>query len=427
TDKQTAFIDGPLSTSAFMEFCGSAGSDFDNLRDEKLAPIMPVEFSDRRSIFSIIAESDRLLNLPYESFQPVEKFLEEASKDPAVLAIKQTLYRTSGNSPIIKSLKRAANNGKQVTVVVELKARFDEAQNISWARQLEEAGCHVSYGLVGLKTHCKMTLVVREEDRGIKRYVHLSTGNYNDKTARLYTDLGFFTCKNSYAADIAGVFNFLTGYSEPPHRKKIISAPYDLRQFLLDKIQNEKTNALSGLKAEIIAKMNSLVDPTLIEALYEASAAGVKITLIVRGICCLNPGIKGLSSNIQVFSIIDRFLEHSRVYYFFNNKNDEIFLSSADWMVRNLDRRVETLFPVEEESLKKEILQHLYIQISDNSTLWEMKHDGVYKRRSPGGKARVRSQLAAYMHEVEMNRPGKTGSTLLKKRKSPFKKTVRKK
>ncbi|EKD80919.1 MAG: Polyphosphate kinase, partial [uncultured bacterium] len=310
-DNLTYYTEGPLNASAFMEFYGM----YDNakLRDARIVPVMPIEFAGRQSTFAIIAAGDRILNLPYESFSPVEKFVEEASKDPSVLAIKQTLYRTSGNSPIIRSLKRAAQNGKQVTVVVELKARFDEAQNISWAKQLEDAGCHVSYGLVGLKTHCKMTLVVREEARGIKRYVHLSTGNYNDKTARLYTDIGFFSCKNSFAADIAGVFNYLTGYCEPPRRKKIISAPFDLRQFLLDKIAQETRNAQTGLRAEIVAKMNSLVDLDLINALYEASGAGVKITLIVRGICCLNPGVLKQSENIRVFSIIDRFLEHSRI------------------------------------------------------------------------------------------------------------------
>jgi len=415
----TSYIDGPLNTASFMEFYGI----YDNarLRDEKIVPVMPLEFAANQSTFSVIAAGDRLLNLPYESFVPVEKFVEEASKDPSVLAIKQTLYRTSGNSPIIRSLKRAANNGKQVTAVVELKARFDEAQNISWARQLEEAGCHVSYGLVGLKTHCKMTLVVREEARGIKRYVHLSTGNYNDKTARLYTDVGYFSCRNSFAADIAGVFNYLTGYCEPPRRKKIISAPFDLRQFLLDKIAQETSNARSGLRAEIVAKMNSLVDQTLIDALYEASAAGVKIILIVRGICCLNPGVSRLSENIKVFSIIDRFLEHSRIFYFYNNKNHELYMSSADWMIRNLDRRVEILFPVEEEVLKKEIMQQLDIQRSDNTTLWEMQADGDYRRRKPGKSLAVRAQLAIAEYEAEKNRVERVQKTALKKRKSPFK------
>jgi polyphosphate kinase len=416
----TSFIDGPLNSASFMEFYGV----YDNakLRDEKIVPVMPLEFAANQSTFSIIAAGDRLLNLPYESFGPVEKFVEEASKDPSVLAIKQTLYRTSGNSPIIRSLKRAANNGKQVTVVVELKARFDEAQNISWARQLEEAGCHVSYGLVGLKTHCKMTLVVREEARGIKRYVHLSTGNYNDKTARLYTDVGYFSCRNSFAADIAGVFNYLTGYCEPPRRKKIISAPFDLRQFLLDKIAQEASNARSGLRAEIVAKMNSLVDQTLIDALYEASAAGVKIILIVRGICCLNPGVNRLSENIKVFSIIDRFLEHSRIFYFYNNKNHELYMSSADWMIRNLDRRVEILFPVEEEALKKEIIQQLDIQRSDNTTLWEMQPDGDYRRRKPGKNPAIRAQLAIAEYEAEKNRVERVQKSAMKKRKSPFKK-----
>lgn len=419
-DNLTYYTEGPLNASAFMEFYGM----YDNakLRDARIVPVMPIEFAGRQSTFAIIAAGDRILNLPYESFSPVEKFVEEASKDPSVLAIKQTLYRTSGNSPIIRSLKRAAQNGKQVTVVVELKARFDEAQNISWAKQLEDAGCHVSYGLVGLKTHCKMTLVVREEARGIKRYVHLSTGNYNDKTARLYTDIGFFSCKNSFAADIAGVFNYLTGYCEPPRRKKIISAPFDLRQFLLDKIAQETRNAQTGLRAEIVAKMNSLVDLDLINALYEASGAGVKITLIVRGICCLNPGVPKQSENIRVFSIIDRFLEHSRIFYFYNNKNHELYLSSADWMMRNLDRRVEILFPVEDDALKKEILHHIEIQRSDNTTLWEMLRDGEYRRRRPGKIDRIHSQLAIAEYESEKNTVESIQKTSLKKRKSPFKK-----
>lgn len=419
-DNLTYYTEGPLNASAFMEFYGM----YDNvkLRDARIVPVMPIEFAGRQSTFAIIAAGDRILNLPYESFSPVEKFVEEASKDPSVLAIKQTLYRTSGNSPIIRSLKRAAQNGKQVTVVVELKARFDEAQNISWAKQLEDAGCHVSYGLVGLKTHCKMTLVVREEARGIKRYVHLSTGNYNDKTARLYTDIGFFSCKNSFAADIAGVFNYLTGYCEPPRRKKIISAPFDLRQFLLDKIAQETRNAQTGLRAEIVAKMNSLVDLDLINALYEASGAGVKITLIVRGICCLNPGVPKQSENIRVFSIIDRFLEHSRIFYFYNNKNHELYLSSADWMMRNLDRRVEILFPVEDDALKKEILHHIEIQRSDNTTLWEMLRDGEYRRRRPGKSDRIHSQLTIAEYESEKNTVEPIQKTSLKKRKSPFKK-----
>ncbi|OGK10652.1 MAG: hypothetical protein A2W80_01820 [Candidatus Riflebacteria bacterium GWC2_50_8] len=419
-DNLTYYTEGPLNAAAFMEFYGM----YDNvkLRDVRIVPVMPIEFAGRQSTFAIIAAGDRILNLPYESFSPVEKFVEEASKDPSVLAIKQTLYRTSGNSPIIRSLKRAAQNGKQVTVVVELKARFDEAQNISWAKQLEDSGCHVSYGLVGLKTHCKMTLVVREETRGIKRYVHLSTGNYNDKTARLYTDIGFFSCKNSFAADIAGVFNYLTGYCEPPRRKKIISAPFDLRQFLLDKIAQETRNAQTGLRAEIVAKMNSLVDLDLINALYDASGAGVKITLIVRGICCLNPGVLKQSENIRVFSIIDRFLEHSRIFYFYNNKNHELYLSSADWMMRNLDRRVEILFPVEDDALKKEILHHIEIQRSDNTTLWEMLRDGEYRRCRPGKSDRIHSQLAIAEYESEKNTVEPIQKTSLKKRKSPFKK-----
>jgi len=351
-------IDGVVDLSSFFQVLGVKGCD--NIKDEPLIPIMPIEFLDPKvNIFDLISKKDRLLNLPFEAFDPVVRFIETASLDPKVLAIKQTLYRTSGDSPIVKALKKAAENGKQVTVIVELKARFDEAQNISWARQLDQVGCHVIYGLVGLKIHSKIALVVRDEEDGIKRYIHLSTGNYNDKTAKVYTDISLFTANDLIGRDASAIFNVLTGYSEPPRWKKLVTAPLDLRNFFLEKIEIEKKNAQSGAKSKIIAKMNSLVDTKIIEALYEASNAGVEIKLIVRGMASIRPGVKGLSENISVISIVDRFLEHSRIFYFYNSGDEDLYVASADWMERNFDRRIEILFPIEDIDVKNEILSIL--------------------------------------------------------------------
>ena len=292
--------------------------------------------------------------------------IAQAAFDPQVLAIKQTLYRVSGNSPIIASLAHAAENGKQVTVLVELKARFDEENNIIWAKKLEKAGCHVIYGLVGLKTHCKIALVVRREEDGIKRYVHLGTGNYNDSTAKLYTDCGMLTCQDSYGEDATAVFNMLSGYSEPAAWNKLVVAPLWLRDTFVALINREIAHAKDGKEAAIIAKMNSLCDKEIIEKLYEASNAGVKIQLIVRGICCLKTGIPGVSENIKVTSIVGTYLEHARIFYFYNNGAENIYMGSADWMPRNLDKRVEITFPVEDEVLKQKVIDILKLQLADN-------------------------------------------------------------
>ena len=302
-------------------------------------------------IFTNIRKGDILLHHPYQSFDPVVRFVRSAARDPEVLAIKQTLYRVSGNSPIVAALAEAADNGKQVSVLVELKARFDEENNINWAKKLEKAGCHVIYGLVGLKTHSKITLVVRMEEDGIRRYVHLGTGNYNDSTAKLYTDCGILTCSPQIGEDATAVFNMLSGYSEPLAWNKLSVAPLWLRGRFLRMIRREAEHAREGRPAHIMAKMNSLCDKEIITALYEASCAGVKVEMIIRGICCLKAGVPGLSENISVRSIVGNFLEHSRIFYFFNDASPEVYMGSADWMPRNLDRRVEIMFPVEDEVL----------------------------------------------------------------------------
>ena len=389
---------GYIDFTVWSKFSSIKG--FDYLRDEVLSPQPVPEFLDK-NIFEAIKENDILVHHPYESFDCVVKYVQEASKDPNVLAIKQTLYRVSGNSPIVGALIQAAENGKQVTVLVELKARFDEENNIIWAKKLEKAGCHVIYGLVGLKTHCKICLVVRQEEDGIKRYVHMATGNYNDSTAKLYTDYGFFTAKESFGTDVSALFNVLTGYSKPPQWKKISVAPTSLRQTFLQWIENETNIAKQGRYAEITAKMNSLVDKEMIDALYNASMAGVKINLIVRGICCLKSGIKGVSENIRVISIVDRFLEHSRIYYFHDDGNEKIFLSSADLMPRNLDKRVETAFPIEEESLKERIKETLKITLSDTVKARVQKPDGTYERIDRRGKESIHSQLIFHKQATE--------------------------
>lgn len=389
---------GYIDFTVWSKFSSIKG--FDHLRDEVLSPQPVPEFLDK-NIFEAIKENDILVHHPYESFDCVVKYVQEASKDPNVLAIKQTLYRVSGNSPIVGALIQAAENGKQVTVLVELKARFDEENNIIWAKKLEKAGCHVIYGLVGLKTHCKICLVVRQEEDGIKRYVHMATGNYNDSTAKLYTDYGFFTAKESFGTDVSALFNVLTGYSKPPQWKKISVAPTSLRQTFLQWIENETNIAKQGRYAEITAKMNSLVDKEMIDALYNASMAGVKINLIVRGICCLKSGIKGVSENIRVISIVDRFLEHSRIYYFHDDGNEKIFLSSADLMPRNLDKRVETAFPIEEESLKERIKETLKITLSDTVKARVQKPDGTYERIDRRGKESIHSQLIFHKQATE--------------------------
>ena len=384
-------INGPLDLTFLMKVYDIEG--FDHLKEPKYIPQQPKMLDASRDLFEQIREHDILLHHPYETFDPVVNFVKKAASDPNVLAIKQTLYRVSSHSPIIASLAQAAENGKQVSVLVELKARFDEENNIVWAKKLEKAGCHVIYGLVGLKTHSKITLVVRKEEDEIRRYVHLGTGNYNDSTAKLYTDMGMFTSKTRYGEDATAVFNMLSGYSEPLVWNKLSLAPLWLRGKFLSLIEREKEHAKNGRPARIIAKMNSLCDPGIIEALYDASEAGVEIDLIVRGICCLRAGIKGLSEHIRVRSIVGTFLEHSRIFYFENNGNAEYYMGSADWMPRNLDKRVEILFPVEDPILQEEIYHILHIQLSDTKKAHLLMPDGHYVKVDQRGKTPLKSQL----------------------------------
>lgn len=384
-------INGPLDLTFLMKVYDIEG--FDHLKEPKYIPQQPKMLDASRDLFEQIREHDILLHHPYETFDPVVNFVKKAASDPNVLAIKQTLYRVSSHSPIIASLAQAAENGKQVSVLVELKARFDEENNIVWAKKLEKAGCHVIYGLVGLKTHSKITLVVRKEEDGIRRYVHLGTGNYNDSTAKLYTDMGMFTSKTRYGEDATAVFNMLSGYSEPLVWNKLSLAPLWLRGKFLSLIEREKEHAKNGRTARIIAKMNSLCDPGIIEALYDASEAGVEIDLIVRGICCLRAGIKGLSEHIRVRSIVGTFLEHSRIFYFENNGNAEYYMGSADWMPRNLDKRVEILFPVEDPILQEEIYHILHMQLSDTKKAHLLMPDGHYVKVDQRGKTPLNSQL----------------------------------
>ncbi|HET7077941.1 MAG TPA: polyphosphate kinase 1, partial [Chloroflexia bacterium] len=331
---------------------------------------------------------DILLHHPFDSFNPVVDFIRTAATDPNVLAIKQTLYRVGSHSPIVGALLKAAEAGKQVAVLVELKARFDEENNIEWARQLEQAGVHVTYGLVGLKTHCKVALVVRKEGDGIRRYVHLGTGNYNAGTARAYTDMGLLTCRPDFGADVSELFNFLTGYSKQTRYRKLLVAPVTMRSGLLALIEREIQRAREGAPARLIFKMNSLVDPAFIEALYRASQQGVRIDLIVRGVCCLRPGVRSLSEHIRVVSIVGRFLEHSRLYYFHNAGKEELFMGSADLMTRNLDHRVETLFPIEDEQMRATILADvLEAYLRDTAKARVLNPDGSYTRAAPAADA----------------------------------------
>ncbi len=351
-----------------------------------------------RNFFATIRKQDVLLHHPYHSFSAtVQSFITYAAHDPDVLAIKMTLYRTSGDSPIVNALIAAAENGKQVVVLVELKARFDEENNIIWARKLEQVGVHVVYGLVGLKTHTKVVLVVRREDSRIRRYVHIGTGNYNPKTARLYTDLGLLSCRDDLGADLTDLFNYLTGHAKQRSYRKLLVAPVSLRDRMVEMIHREADHARQGKSARIVAKMNALVDPAIIAALYEASQAGVQIDLIIRGICCLRPGVAGVSDNIRVISIIGRLLEHSRIFYFFNNGDEQVFIGSADWMPRNLDRRVEAVVPVEEPSLAKELQEILGIMLADNRQAWDMQPDGSYIQRQPPAGTQPLSSQQTFM------------------------------
>lgn len=384
-------LSGPIDLTFLMRFSQLSG--FDKLRFAPLVPVdPPADFWGCDSIFDAIKQRDRLVHHPYESFNAVVRFINQAADDPDVLAIKQTLYRVSGNSPIIDALIKAAENGKQVTVLVELKARFDEENNVNWAKKLERAGCHVIYGLYGLKTHCKILLVVRKESDGIKRYVHMSTGNYNDFTARVYTDIGFFTCRESFGADASSLFNTLTGYSRPPEYSKLIVAPNKMRSFFEKMIENELKNAKKGLPSGIIIKINSLVDEKMIRLFYRASQEGVKINLIVRGICCLIPGLKGISENISVRSIVGQFLEHSRIYKFCCGGNPQIFIGSADLMPRNLDKRVELAFPIDDEQIKLRIDEILTVMLNDTTNAKIQNSNTEYSKLDMRGKNKVNSQ-----------------------------------
>jgi polyphosphate kinase len=374
-------VDGPLGLSQLFEL---AEIDAPGLKYPPFVPRRPAELTPGKDIFSVLREHDILLHHPYDSFMPVIEFIRSAAHDPKVMAIKTTLYRVGSNAPIVQALLEAQENGKQVAVLVELKARFDEENNIVWARKLEAQGVHVVYGLLGLKTHCKVALVVRREDDGLRRYVHFSTGNYNATTARIYTDIGLLTSRPDLGADASEIFNRLTGYAPAAQYSKLMVAPEHLREQLDALIVREIEHAQHGRPARLIFKMNALVDSHFVRRLYEASRAGVKIDLLVRGICCLRPGLPGISENIRVLSIVGRFLEHSRIYYFANNGHPEIYMGSADLMPRNLDRRVETIFPVEDEAIKERIVNEiLAIQMDDNLKARELQPDGSYQRLKP--------------------------------------------
>lgn len=393
-------IRGPLDVTFLSKITSLPG--YDHLRYDSLVPQTPRDLLGEVGLFDAIARKDIMLFHPYESFEPVIDLVSQAADDPNVLAIKQTLYRVSKNSPIVNALVRAAENGKQVTVIVELKARFDEENNIVWAKKLEESGCHVIYGLVGLKTHSKITLVVRKEGTILRRYVHLSTGNYNDTTARIYTDIGMFTAREDFGYDASEFFNHLTGFGATPVWKQITIAPTGLKAKFLELIENEIETSTPENPGRIIAKMNSLTNKDLIMALYKASCSGIRIDLIVRGICCLRPGIPGVSENIQVSSIVGRFLEHSRTFYFRNGGDELLFLSSADWMTRNMMNRVEILFPVVQDNLKERLKHILHVQLSDNVNRYQLNAKGTYRKVTRQGKSHsVASQL--YFHEEAIN------------------------
>lgn len=406
-------IRGPLDMTSLFELVSAV--DRKDLREPPLVPRMPVGLQDDDDLFAQIAKHDILLHHPYDSFRPVLDFIELAARDPQVLAIKQTLYRTSGDSPVVRALAEAAENGKHVTALVELKARFDEANNITWARQMERAGVHVVFGFMGLKTHCKLAMVVRKEGKKVRRYVHMSTGNYNPTTALVYTDLGLFTANKAIADDVSALFNLLTGYSQTHEWQKLVVAPHDLKRRTIELINEQTARAGEGKRTRIVAKLNSLVDRQTIEALYRASQAGVPIDLMIRGICCLRPGLPGISETIRVFSVVDRFLEHSRILVFGEGSKERVFLSSADWMPRNYERRVEVMFPIEADDLRRRIVTEIMpTYLRDNRHMRLLRVDGTYTRVSPSaGEPIRRSQvellaLSAARDEeaaAEANRP----------------------
>lgn len=412
-------IPGLIDLTGLFQIHGLPG--FPKLRDPSFVSHPVNEIISAPNIWEAIRKRDILLHHPYESFQHVVDFIEAAANDDRVLAIKQTLYRTSSDSPIVRALQKAADNGKQVTAVIEIKARLDEERNILWARELEKVGVHVVFGFVGLKTHCKVALVVRREDDGIRRYVHLSTGNYNPQTARLYTDLGYFTCREDYCEDASDLFNYLTGYCEPPRWRQLVVAPSRLQNFMLEKIAREAENQKAGKEGRIIAKINGVLEPVIVQALYRASQAGVKIDLVCRGICALRPGIPGISENIRVVSIVDRFLEHSRIFYFANSGNPEVYIGSADWMDRNLSRRVEVVFPMGDPRLKKRIIDEiLALTLADNVKARLLQPDGSYVRVTPTSHEPPRRSQDCFLHlAMQLHTPETPGiSTSPKTRKS---------
>ena len=398
SEKDVLKINGPINLYRLMKLVDLV--DRDDLKFSPFEAFVPQQLAIRENLFDQISNNDHLLHHPYDSFSPMVEFLRQAAIDPEVFAIKLTIYRTSGDSPIVKALMDAAQNGKQVTAMVELKARFDEEANVQWSRKMEEVGVHVVYGLAGLKTHCKCCLVVRREGKKLKRYAHLGTGNYNPSTAKTYTDYSLFTAKAAFTADMANLFNTLTGYTRKPVFKKLLVAPFNLHESMIRKIQHESKMASSGKEARIIIKVNSLIDPEIIQSLYEASQAGVKVDLIVRGICGLVPGVKGLSENIKVRSLLGRFLEHSRVYYFKNSPvGESTYLGSPDWMPRNFFRRVEVVFPVEEKIMQEGILQTMENILSDNSMASELRQNGNYV---PAPKRR-RKELSVQDHLITLS------------------------
>ena len=407
-------INGPLDLTFLMKLYGLKG--FDHLKAPTYTPQPVPALMNDDDIFTNIRKGDILLHHPYETFAPVVEFIQKAAQDPDVLAIKQTLYRVSGNSPIIAALAQAADNGKQVSVLVELKARFDEENNIIWAKKLEKAGCHVIYGLLGLKTHSKITLIVRREEDGIRRYVHLGTGNYNDSTAKLYTDCGLFTCHPQIGEDATAVFNMLSGYSEPLSWNRLSVAPIWLRKRFMRMISREAENARNKKPARIIVKVNSLCDKDIIAALYEASCAGVQIDMIIRGICCLKAGVPGISENIHVRSIVGNFLEHSRIFYFENDGSPEIYMGSADWMPRNLDRRVEITFPIMDETLKEEVYHILDVQLKDNVKAHILQPDGTYEKVDKRGKELICAQETFCQEAIQAAKAEKVKAEPINKR-----------
>lgn len=418
-DENVYRIPGPLDLTAFMRLTDISG--FESQKAKTWPPQPSPDVDPGISMFENISRQDILLCHPYESFEPIVRLIEEASVDPDVLAIKQILYRTSKNSPIVAALIRAAEQGKHVTALVELKARFDEARNIEWAKNLEHAGVQVIYGVKGLKTHAKICCIIRREPQGIQRYLHFGTGNYNDATAKIYSDISYFTCDEALASDAVNFFNSITGYSQPQKYQKLEAAPISLRDKILDLIRHETERKKQGQKARIVAKVNSLVDPQIIDALYEASEAGVKIKLNIRGICCLRPGVSKLSKNIEVVSIIDRFLEHARIFYFYHGGDERVFISSADWMQRNLDRRVELLVPIEDKKSSRKVIHILNSYFEDNAKARVLNNEGVYERITPSKeKKRVSCQQVLYSEAVAaVKQAEKAGRTTFEPHMAP--------